>query len=181
MPIKTIQPNYYVVPCEIVAQAKVISDPNQRELPANFWTTGFSDLMGVNNFNLTFTLNSGIFRGIGDCTSIRRPTSWEGSLDLTRYITSANIGRETNTGITSLYRLINQGTPSNGYLFGSSGQFAWNTTVGILFKIFGNNKRWDIGIAGLVSNASLSVERDRVEENISIATHVSNGFVSGLF
>lgn len=180
---KVIQPNYYVVPCEIKMLARVIQDSQQKTLPSDIFTrTTYSDLMGVTNFTLNFNLNTGSFRGIGDCVNIRKPTSWEGSLDLTRFITSANLGRQNNNGITSLYRLINQGNPSNGYLFGDNGQFAWQTTVGVLVEIpnASGNKVWRVGIAGLVNNASFSAERDRVEENISIATHLNQTFYSAL-
>lgn len=180
MPIKTIAPNYYVVPCEIGIRAKVIPDPNQRGLPSDFWTTGFSDLVGVNNFSLNFTLNSGVFRGVGDCVNIRRPTSWEGTLDLTRFISSANWARDNNTGLTSLYRLINQGTPANGYMFGT--QHSWNTTIGVVIFIpnVSKTKNLRLGLAGLVSSASFSVERDRVEENISLRTHANGTLISQL-
>lgn len=180
---QVLQPNYYVVPCEIKILARVDADSQQKTLSSNYFArSNFTELMGITNFTLNFNLNTGSFRGIGDCVNIRRPTSWEGSFDITRFITSANLGRQNNSGITSLYRLINQGNPSNGYLFGDQGQFAWQTTIGFLIEIpnAAGNKVWRVGIAGLVNNASFSAERDRVEENISITTHLNQTFLSTL-
>lgn len=180
---KVLQPNYYVVPCEIKILARVVADSQQKTLPANpYVRSNFTELMGVTNFTVNFNLNTGSFRGVGDCVNIRRPTSWEGSLDLTRFITSANLGRQNNSGITSLYRLINQGNPSNGYLFGDQGQFLWRTTVGVLIEIpnADGSKVWRLGMYGLVNNASFSAERDRVEESISLTTHLNQTFLSTL-
>ncbi|MCS6954806.1 MAG: hypothetical protein NZM44_00405 [Candidatus Calescibacterium sp.] len=166
MPLVSVPANYYVVPCEATILGKVIQDANQFTIQNAFWTLNtFQVIKGITNINMSFSLENQMFRGIGDCMAIRKPTAWNASVEVTRFITG-----------DSFYRLINQGNPQNGFVFGSSSQFGYNVVGGFILQIPNSayNKKLSLGVAGIVSNASMSQTRDRVEETISIQAHSNN-------
>lgn len=167
---RIVPPNYFAVPSELIIKAKIFALASTRTLPANPFQA-MNDLMGVTNFTLTFTLNTGIFRGIGDSVQVRKPTHWDATLDITRFITDATFG---GTPIVSIFKEIGRySSNTGGFIFGSD--VVGNYVMSVMIRIPNatRSKYLEIRFIGAFTNATITAERTRVEETVSLAAYTN--------
>lgn len=176
MPI-TVPNNYYITSCEAKLYYNIYTDSKFLVRPAigdNGDNINFP-LYGVTNFTLKFDVISKEFRGIGDCSQIRKPVSWDASIEFTRYITSAddyifNYSTLGTTATSGGFHYINM---QNNNLIGI--KLVLPTASGTR-----SNKIWGVFA---IENASMSGEQEQYSETIRAVAYnkwgLESAFVSG--
>ncbi len=172
--MRTPIPNYIAVPAGTQTRALVIPSgdwldaSNSETINSHLATLAGQDgeqyiLAGITNLNYTFTVNSGVFRGAGDFFQIRKPTHIEASFEMTRFIVD-----------NATWKLSAQSGSKKGGLVHLIHSHDYRPSL-ILLLTYVSGGGVTLQIHGLfgVHRADISVERQRVQENIAGRT-VSN-------
>jgi len=169
--------NYYATPCEITIYFKVINYSHMSAAPPNAFVFDNNNILsGVTNFSISMSLNNAVLRGIGDCVQIRKPVGWDFNINITRYIVR-NAGGLNG----SIFDLVHKtGTVSKKYLFPAemTGNFTCSFRVDVSNRV--NNKLTRFQGYGAIKSVSISAEKTRVEEVITIVPYDLSGVGSVL-
>jgi hypothetical protein len=173
-----IPTNYFAVPSEIGVYGAIFDLPNDtrslRQLPTIPAT--LSPISGITNLSLAFNVNTGTFRGIGDTVQVRKPVSWETTLEMTRFITDRH-----QSLVSSIFKEMNRfSSNTGGFLFGSNLLARYVMVVRIDIPNDLRNKVLRLRFIGSFTNVSISGDRGKVEETISLQGYI-NGAISAAF
>jgi len=173
-----IPPNYFSVPSEVIVQGKLFTpDDTGGSLTRGIPSNAFSDLSpisGITNLTITFNLNTGTFRGLGDFVQFRKPISWEASLEMTRFIT------DRHDSIVNIFKLMHEfENDTNGFLFGRN--LVGRYVMSVLISIPNDELTGYLNIyfIGSLNNISISGERGKVEETISLVAYSNGSLYTG--
>jgi len=167
---RVVPNNYYATSCEVKLYYKLFQDSKFLIKPAigEYGTNINQTLWGCTNFSFRFIVNNGNFRGIGDCTQVRKPVSWEASAEFTRYITSVD---------DFVFNSSTLGSVSSNNVYMQN-----NNVIGLKLAVpnVAGTKNLIIFGAFAIENVSLSAEKENVSESVRASSYNRWGIESAI-